>query len=88
MISEGVAYFPEHEYWPKIVAQTTKNAVFRVTISNVKLIQIQILRELNIYIYKDLRLKGLRSSEPYDQYQEDGYLVPRYDYCLEVVFQL
>ena len=34
------------------------------------------LKIISLYIYKDLRLKDLRSSESRDHYHGDGNLVP------------
>ena len=48
------------------------------------------LKIISLYIYKDLRLKDLRSNESRDHYHEDGYLVPspRYGFPFEAVSRL
>ena len=48
------------------------------------------LKIISLYIYKDLRLKDLRSNESRDHYHEDGNLVPspQCDYSFEAAFQL
>ena len=45
------------------------------------------LKIISLYIYKDLRLKDLRSNESRDHYHGDGYLVPspRHDFRFEAV---
>ena len=44
----------------------------------------------SLHIYKDLRLRILRSNESRDRYHEDGNLVPipRCDFSFEAAFQL
>ena len=48
------------------------------------------LKIISLYIYKDLRLEDLRSSESRDHYHEDGNLVPspRCGFGFEAAFQL
>ena len=48
------------------------------------------LKIISLYIYKDLRLKDLGSSESRDHYHEDGNLVlsPLCGFSFEAAFQL